>query len=253
MRTAAHPRVGTLPDFGNFHLGDGVWYDRYKGVAELMPWAKAVSAKSYDFDEQGEETHTDYRRMLSIVLGAGYHGCDRHRVRGPDARRDRGHQADQGPARARARPALAVDRAALELEQRPLAPQAAAVAAQAPVLVHHAVAGDHDRDPVLRRWPGRRRAGLRGGPRPRPPARRSASRRRGSPGAHCQTARWNSVPASCTGTSNARRRPAKYSSSSPSSSSRCSLRPGTRAVARRAPQGVHLAGRARAGRRTRAA
>jgi hypothetical protein len=74
MRTAAHPRVGTLPDFGNFHLGDGVWYDRYKGVAELMPWAKGVSAKSHEFDEQGEETRTDYRRMLSIVLGAGYHG-----------------------------------------------------------------------------------------------------------------------------------------------------------------------------------
>ena len=74
MRTAAHPRVGTLPDFGNFHLGDGVWYDRYKGVAELMPWAKAVSAKSHEFDEQGEETRTDYRRMLAIVLGAGYHG-----------------------------------------------------------------------------------------------------------------------------------------------------------------------------------
>jgi sugar phosphate isomerase/epimerase len=74
MRTAAHPRVGTLPDFGNFHLGDGVWYDRYKGVAELMPWAKAVSAKSHEFDEQGEETRTDYRRMLAIVLEAGYRG-----------------------------------------------------------------------------------------------------------------------------------------------------------------------------------
>jgi sugar phosphate isomerase/epimerase len=74
MRAAAHPRVGTLPDFGNFHLGDGVWYDRYKGVAELMPWAKAVSAKSHEFDEQGEETRTDYRRMLEIVLDAGYRG-----------------------------------------------------------------------------------------------------------------------------------------------------------------------------------
>jgi sugar phosphate isomerase/epimerase len=74
MRTADHPRVGTLPDFGNFHLGDGVWYDRYKGVAELMPWAKAVSAKSHEFDEQGEETRTDYGRMLAIVLDAGYRG-----------------------------------------------------------------------------------------------------------------------------------------------------------------------------------
>jgi hydroxypyruvate isomerase len=44
------------------------------GVAELMPFAKAVSAKSHDFDEEGNETHTDYRRMMKIVLNAGYRG-----------------------------------------------------------------------------------------------------------------------------------------------------------------------------------
>lgn len=65
---------GTLPDFGNFHLGGGNEYDRYKGVAELMPYAKAVSAKSHDFDEAGNETHTDYERMMKIVVDAGYHG-----------------------------------------------------------------------------------------------------------------------------------------------------------------------------------
>lgn len=74
IRRVNHPRCGTLPDFGNFHLGGGRWYDRYKGVAEMMPFAKAVSAKSHDFDEQGNERHTDYRRMLRIVLAAGYHG-----------------------------------------------------------------------------------------------------------------------------------------------------------------------------------
>ncbi|MDP6955874.1 MAG: sugar phosphate isomerase/epimerase family protein [Planctomycetota bacterium] len=74
MRQADHPGVGTLPDFGNFSLGGGKWYDRYKGVAELMPYAKAVSAKSHDFDSEGNETHTDYRRMLKIVLEAGYRG-----------------------------------------------------------------------------------------------------------------------------------------------------------------------------------
>jgi L-ribulose-5-phosphate 3-epimerase len=67
-------RCGTLPDFGNFRLGEGKEYDRYQGVAELMPFAKAVSAKSGDFDEQGNEIHTDYRRMMKIVLNAGYHG-----------------------------------------------------------------------------------------------------------------------------------------------------------------------------------
>lgn len=74
MRAADHPRVGTLPDFGNFHLGGGDWYDRYEGVRELMPFARAVSAKSHAFDADGDETNTDYRRMLTIVRDAGYRG-----------------------------------------------------------------------------------------------------------------------------------------------------------------------------------
>ncbi len=65
---------GTLPDFGNFRISDGQEYDRYKGVAELMPFAKAVSAKSHDFGEDGSETQTDYTRMMKIVLDAGYRG-----------------------------------------------------------------------------------------------------------------------------------------------------------------------------------
>jgi sugar phosphate isomerase/epimerase len=60
---------GTLPDFGNFQD-----YDRYVAVEEMMPAAKGVSAKSHDFDAQGNETKTDYRRMMKIVLAAGYHG-----------------------------------------------------------------------------------------------------------------------------------------------------------------------------------
>ena len=74
MRRANHPRVGTLPDFGNFNLGGGKTYDRYKGVKELMPFAKAVSAKTHDFDGQGNETHTDYLTMMRIVKDAGYRG-----------------------------------------------------------------------------------------------------------------------------------------------------------------------------------
>jgi L-ribulose-5-phosphate 3-epimerase len=69
MRRVDHPRCGTLPDFGNFYE-----YDRYQGVAEMMPYAKAVSAKSHDFDEQGNETTKDYPRLLKIVLDAGFHG-----------------------------------------------------------------------------------------------------------------------------------------------------------------------------------
>jgi len=68
MKLVNHPRCGTLPDFGNFDD-----YDRYLGVAEMMPYAKAVSAKSYDFDERGNETKLDYRRLMKIVTGAGFH------------------------------------------------------------------------------------------------------------------------------------------------------------------------------------
>lgn len=74
MSLTAHPRVGTLPDFGNFKVSDTEEYDRYKGVALMMPYAKAVSAKSHGFDADGNESGIDYRRMLAIVLKAGYHG-----------------------------------------------------------------------------------------------------------------------------------------------------------------------------------
>lgn len=67
---------GTLPDFGNFTVNYQTkeMYDRYVGVEELMPYAKAVSAKSHAFDEQGNEKSTDYLRMMKLVLAAGYHG-----------------------------------------------------------------------------------------------------------------------------------------------------------------------------------
>ncbi len=74
MRLVDHSRIGTLPDFGNFRLKDDQWYDRYQGVEELMPYAKAVSAKSNVFDDAGNEAETDYLRMMKIVLDAGYHG-----------------------------------------------------------------------------------------------------------------------------------------------------------------------------------
>jgi len=68
MKLVNNPNCGTLPDFGNFNVLDGKQYDRYKGVDELMPFAKGVSAKTHDFDEKGNETKTDYRKMLEIVL-----------------------------------------------------------------------------------------------------------------------------------------------------------------------------------------
>jgi sugar phosphate isomerase/epimerase len=69
MKTVNHPRCGTLPDFGNFYE-----HDRYAAVETLMPFARSVSAKSHEFDKKGNETATDYQRMMKIVVAAGYHG-----------------------------------------------------------------------------------------------------------------------------------------------------------------------------------
>lgn len=84
MKEVNMDNCGTLPDFGNFCVKrtDGSYYesecleeyDKYEGVKELMPYAKAVSAKSYDFNEEGEETKIDYEKMLKIIKDAGYNG-----------------------------------------------------------------------------------------------------------------------------------------------------------------------------------
>jgi L-ribulose-5-phosphate 3-epimerase len=76
MKEVNLPNCGTLPDFGNFFVDreKGIEYDKYKGVEELMPYAKAVSAKSHVFDAEGNESEIDYFRMMKIVVDAGYHG-----------------------------------------------------------------------------------------------------------------------------------------------------------------------------------
>lgn len=74
ISAVGHNRCGTLPDFGNFRIQEDQWYDRYQGMTELMPFAKAVSAKSNVFDEDGNERNTDYARVLRIVLDSGYRG-----------------------------------------------------------------------------------------------------------------------------------------------------------------------------------
>ena len=74
MKKVGNKRCGTLPDFGNFRLGNNQEYDRYLGVTEMMAFAKGVSAKSHDFDDKGDETHTDYYKMMKIVGDAGYTG-----------------------------------------------------------------------------------------------------------------------------------------------------------------------------------
>ncbi len=74
IKKVALKNCGTLPDFGNFKIAKDKFYNRYQGVAQLMPTAKGVSAKSNDFDEQGNETKIDYAKMLKIVNAAGYTG-----------------------------------------------------------------------------------------------------------------------------------------------------------------------------------
>ena len=84
MKKVGKKNVGTLPDFGNFCIRRGTGelyegkcveeYDRYKGVKEMMPFAKGVSAKSYDFDSKGNCIETDYKKMLKIVKDSGFRG-----------------------------------------------------------------------------------------------------------------------------------------------------------------------------------
>jgi len=74
IKKVNHPMCGTLPDFGNFRISSSENYDRYKGMEELMPFAKGVSAKSHEFDEQGNEIHSDYLKIMKIVKNSGYRG-----------------------------------------------------------------------------------------------------------------------------------------------------------------------------------
>ena len=71
---------GTLPDFGNFCITRNddrtckEEYDKYQGMKELMAYAKAVSAKTFDFDDEGYETEIDYMKIMRTVLDSGYKG-----------------------------------------------------------------------------------------------------------------------------------------------------------------------------------
>ena len=69
MQTVNKPNCGTLPDLGNFYE-----YDRYKGVADMLPYAKGVSGKTHDFDAAGNETQIDYARMMKVIADSKYSG-----------------------------------------------------------------------------------------------------------------------------------------------------------------------------------
>jgi sugar phosphate isomerase/epimerase len=83
MKQVNRSNVGTLPDFGNFCLSQDWgstqdeckdYYDRYQGVKEMLPFAKGVSAKTYDFDSNGEQPKMDYKRLIGLVKASGFKG-----------------------------------------------------------------------------------------------------------------------------------------------------------------------------------
>jgi sugar phosphate isomerase/epimerase len=71
IKAVGDPGLGTLPDFGNFPETVG---DRYTALARLMPHAGGVSAKCYDFADDGRETTIDFNRAMEVVRAAGYWG-----------------------------------------------------------------------------------------------------------------------------------------------------------------------------------
>ena len=84
INSVSYSNCGTLPDFGNFCMSED-WgslkdnkcnnpYDPYLGVSEMLPKAFGLSAKSYEFDDNGDETILDYYKLLSIVKKGGYKG-----------------------------------------------------------------------------------------------------------------------------------------------------------------------------------
>jgi sugar phosphate isomerase/epimerase len=90
MKQVNNPHCGTLADFGNFCINRtkpetndlAGWmktkcmeeYDRYKGIRELMPYAKGVHAKTHVFDANGNDTETDFTKMFSIIKDSGFTG-----------------------------------------------------------------------------------------------------------------------------------------------------------------------------------
>ena len=79
-------KLGTLPDFGtlNFCVKRDLnldftakclsQYDKYLGVKELLPYAKGISAKSTQFDLKGNETDTNFKKMVRLIKKSNFEG-----------------------------------------------------------------------------------------------------------------------------------------------------------------------------------
>ncbi len=85
IQAVNNPYLGTLPDFGNWCLS-AEWgstqtikncsdiYPPHEGLSKLLPYAKGVSAKSYVFDANGNDTVIDYPKLLGIVKKSDFDG-----------------------------------------------------------------------------------------------------------------------------------------------------------------------------------
>ena len=89
MKSINHSKLGTLPDFGTLNFciekaqaKEGEMYssnclnqyNKYKGVEEMLPYAKGISAKSISFDSNGEEINTDFERMIKLIKSSSFEG-----------------------------------------------------------------------------------------------------------------------------------------------------------------------------------
>lgn len=96
MKKVSLSNCGTLPDFGNFCIeqdekGNCInEYDRYLGIEEMLPFAKGISAKSFNFDSNGEVIETDFRRVLKMIKESGYNGYIGIEYEGDDLSEDKG-------------------------------------------------------------------------------------------------------------------------------------------------------------------
>jgi sugar phosphate isomerase/epimerase len=96
IRNTGMVNCGVLPDFGNFIVNrrpGGERYDLYLGMREMMPLAKGVSAKSHNFDEEGNEVDKDFYRLLKIVKDAGFRGYIGIEYEGSELSQDEGIMA----------------------------------------------------------------------------------------------------------------------------------------------------------------
>lgn len=74
MKKVDHKHCGTLPDFGNFRISGSEQYDRYQGVDELMPFAKAERRATILTRTATRRRSAVTVKMMKIVLKHGYHG-----------------------------------------------------------------------------------------------------------------------------------------------------------------------------------